>query len=202
MDPYAFLALRVKSDGRRYTINVQTESIVETDIHQHRLYSRHHKISHPPPSDADADAYADADVPPALSDIPPPSISSASASATTTPNPDSTGWETILVRWGDFVRTNHGMVVEPQTGLIKQKIKSIGIGLTDRIEGPYELCIHRMWGTNGISGEEIEEERRICGEDALDLAAEATGERSVAEREGKGMEKLKGLKKLGKEWDR
>jgi hypothetical protein len=36
----AYLALRIKSDGRRYTVNVQTDAVVETDIHQHRLYTR------------------------------------------------------------------------------------------------------------------------------------------------------------------
>ncbi|KAK2758074.1 hypothetical protein FQN54_004481 [Arachnomyces sp. PD_36] len=195
MDPYAYLALRVKSDGRRYTINVQTESIIETDIHQHRLYTRHHHMSQPPSSSTDPD------VPPALSDFPPPSTTIASA--TTSPNPDSTGWETVLVRWSDFVRTDHGMVIEPQTGMITQKIKSIGIGLTDRVEGPYELCIHRMWGTNGLSEAELEEERRICGKDALDVAADPTDDSTIVEREGKGAEKkLKGLKKLGKEWDK
>ncbi|KAK5001825.1 hypothetical protein LTR39_006846, partial [Cryomyces antarcticus] len=37
IDPYRYLALRVKSDGRAYFVNLQTESIVPTDIHQHRL---------------------------------------------------------------------------------------------------------------------------------------------------------------------
>jgi len=46
-------------------------------------------------------------------------------------------------------------------------VKSIGIGLTDRIEGPYDLQIHRIWATNGLSEEEIEAERVICGENAL-----------------------------------
>merc|ERR1712093_655705 len=40
IDPYAFLALRIKSDGRKYFVNIQTESIVPTDLHQHRLYAR------------------------------------------------------------------------------------------------------------------------------------------------------------------
>lgn len=40
IDPYAFLALRIKSDGSKYFINIQTDSIVETDLHQHRLFSK------------------------------------------------------------------------------------------------------------------------------------------------------------------
>jgi NADH dehydrogenase [ubiquinone] 1 alpha subcomplex assembly factor 1 len=34
------LALRIKSDGSKYFINIQTESIVESDLHQHRLFSK------------------------------------------------------------------------------------------------------------------------------------------------------------------
>ena len=45
VDPYAYLALRIKSDGRRYTVNVQSDSIVDTDIHQHRLYTKHHRCA-------------------------------------------------------------------------------------------------------------------------------------------------------------
>jgi hypothetical protein len=72
VDPYAYLALRIKSDGRKYFVNVQTESIVPTDLHQHRLYSR------------------------------------------------KTGeWETVLIKWNEFVRTNHGVVIEPQTELLR-----------------------------------------------------------------------------------
>ncbi|KAL2150003.1 hypothetical protein VTH82DRAFT_7679 [Thermothelomyces myriococcoides] len=101
IDPYIYLALRVKSDGRAYFINVQTESVVPTDLHQHRLFVK---------------------------------------------KPGE--WETVLVKWNDFVRTNFGFVVEPQTEMMRQKVKSIGIGLTDRIPGPFELCIERMWATN------------------------------------------------------
>lgn len=101
IDPYAYLALRIKSDGRSYLVNVQTESIVPTDIHQHRLFSR---------------------------------------------RPGQ--WETVLIKWNDFVRTNHGYVVEPQTEMLRQKVRTIGIGLTDRIPGPFDLSIERIWATN------------------------------------------------------
>lgn len=104
IDPYVYLALRVKSDGRSYFVNVQTESVVPTDLHQHRLFVK---------------------------------------------KPGE--WETVLIRWNDFVRTNLGFVVEPQTEMMRQKVKSIGVGLTDRIPGPFELCIERMWATNDAS---------------------------------------------------
>lgn len=101
IDSYSYLGLRIKSDGRSYLVNIQTESIVPEDLHQHRLFARR-------PGE----------------------------------------WETVHIKWNDFVRTNHGYVVEPQTEMLRQKVKSIGIGLTDRIEGPFDLSIESMWATN------------------------------------------------------
>jgi NADH dehydrogenase [ubiquinone] 1 alpha subcomplex assembly factor 1 len=106
IDPYAYLALRIKSDGRKYFVNLQTESVIPTDIHQHRLYARR-------PGE----------------------------------------WETVLIKWNEFVRTNYGQVVEPQNELLRQKVKTVGIGLIDRVEGPFELCIERIWASNGLVGE-------------------------------------------------
>lgn len=118
IDPYAYLALRIKSDGRSYFINVQTESVVPTDLHQHRLFSKR-------PGE----------------------------------------WETIVVKWNDFVRTNHGFVVEPQTEILRQKVRSIGLGLTDRVPGPFELCIERIWATNDPSeGSRVEDGQGQEGE--------------------------------------
>ncbi|KAI1343352.1 CIA30-domain-containing protein [Xylariaceae sp. FL0016] len=111
IDMYTYLALRVRSDGRAYLVNVQTESVVPTDLHQHRLFSKR-------PGE----------------------------------------WETVLIKWNDFVRTNHGFVVEPQTEMLRQKVRSIGIGLTDRVPGPFELCIERIWATNDMREGEIHTE--------------------------------------------
>ncbi|PWY67504.1 putative complex I intermediate associated protein [Aspergillus heteromorphus CBS 117.55] len=208
VDPYTYLALRVKSDGRRYTVNLQTDSIVETDIHQHRLYTRHHRVQETSPTD-DPHPHSHSNsnsnsIPSALSDVPPSStIFSSSSSATTS---GSTGWETILLPFNSFVRTNHGMVVEPQTSIIRNRVKSVGIGLTDRVEGPYDLRIHRIWATNGLSEGEAEEEKRICGAEALpvdegvrtgwmgDLSAQARNRVD-------GKPKTKGLRGLKDEWD-
>ncbi|KAJ4147299.1 hypothetical protein LMH87_001833 [Akanthomyces muscarius] len=101
IDPYIYLALRIKSDGRSYFVNVQTEGVEPTDLHQHRLFAK---------------------------------------------RPGQ--WETVLIKWNDFVRTNYGFVVEPQTEILRQRVATVGVGLTDRVEGPFELCIERVWATN------------------------------------------------------
>ena len=110
IDPYIYLALRVKSDGRAYFINIQTESVEPSDLHQHRLFPKR-------PGE----------------------------------------WETVLIKWNDFVRTNYGFVVEPQTEMLRQKVTTFGIGLTDRVEGPFELCIERVWATNNLDEAEVVE---------------------------------------------
>lgn len=112
-DPYAYLALRIKSDGRKYFVNLQTESIVPTDIHQHRLYARR-------PGE----------------------------------------WETVLIKWSEFVRTNHGAVVEPQDELLRRKVRTVGIGSIDRVPGPFALCVERIWASNGLGKDEIIEDDR------------------------------------------
>ena len=108
LDPYTFLALRVKSDGRKYFVNVQTESIVHTDLHQHRLHVR-----------------------------------------------EPGQWETVYINLNAFVRTNHGEVVEPQTELLRQKVRTIGVSLTDRVPGPFDLAISRIWASNKQRDEEM-----------------------------------------------
>ena len=105
---YGFLAIHFKSDGRKYFVNIQTESIVPTDIHQHLLHSK-------------------------------------------TPGE----WETILIMWSECVRTHHGQVVEPQREMLTQKVRTVGISLIDRIPGPYDLSISKIWATNATSEDEL-----------------------------------------------
>lgn len=110
VEPYSYLALRVKSDGRKYFVNIQTDSIIESDIHQHKLLTKKHKGAASPESPAQ--------------------------------------WETVLIRLHDFVRTNQGFIAEPQSEMLRQKVKSFGIGLIDREPGPFDLSISAMWATN------------------------------------------------------
>jgi NADH dehydrogenase [ubiquinone] 1 alpha subcomplex assembly factor 1 len=107
LDQYNFMAIQYKSDGRKYFINVQTESIVPTDIHQHLLHSK-------------------------------------------TPGQ----WEMVLIRYSEFVRTNHGQVVEPQREMLTQKVRTVGMSLIDRIPGPFDLSISKIWATNCSSDDQ------------------------------------------------
>ena len=109
IDPYSFLALRIKSDGRKYFVNMQTESIVPTDLHQHLLPSY-------------------------------------------TPGQ----WETVIIPFSAFVRTNYGMVVEPQREMLRQKVRSVGIGLIDRVPGPFELRVADIYATNRPPAREVD----------------------------------------------
>jgi len=134
VDAYAYLALRVKTDARKYKVNVQTESLVYSDLHQHRLYAR---------------------------------------------RPGQ--WETVLIKWADFVRTNHGMVVEPQSEMLKEKVRTVGVGLTDRLPGPFEMCISRIWATNGLTPEEEDEAGLVT---PVYVPKEASGGMNGERREG------------------
>ena len=106
IDPYTHLCLKVNSDGRKYYVNLRTDSIVTTDIHQHRL---------------------------------------------TTKQPGK--WETVVIDLKEFVRTNMGEVVEPQSEMLRESVKSVGISLLDRIPKPFELKIARVWVTNEFRGD-------------------------------------------------
>jgi NADH dehydrogenase [ubiquinone] 1 alpha subcomplex assembly factor 1 len=66
-----------------------------------------------------------------------------------------------LIKWNEFVRTNHGQVVEPQTEILRQSVKTVGIGLIDRVPGPFELFIERIWATNGLTDEDTKEDGRV-----------------------------------------
>ena len=125
VDSYRYLALRVKSDGRRYFVNIQTDSIIPTDLHQHRLWTKAHQGA------------------PGLWN----NLSQRNNNSTITSSGDGQ-WETILIKFHEFVRTNHGIVTEPQSEMLRQKITSFGIGLTDRQPGPFKLAIGAMWATN------------------------------------------------------
>jgi NADH dehydrogenase [ubiquinone] 1 alpha subcomplex assembly factor 1 len=119
LDQYKYLALRVKSDGRKYFVNIQTDGIEPTDLHQHRLYAKR-------PGE----------------------------------------WETVLIDFDAFVRTNQGRITEPQSEILKQKMNSFGFSLIDRVPGPFDLRIQNIWATNGLAlEEEAKSEKSLLSED-------------------------------------
>jgi len=124
MDQYKYLAIKLKSDGRRYHVNLQSDTLISTDIHQHRLYTNDNNNNN--------------------NKI----INDENDNDNNDKNKNKNKWETILLSFDDFVRTNHGMPVEPMSELMKNKLKSVGIGLIDRIEGPFEICISEIYATN------------------------------------------------------
>lgn len=68
-------------------------------------------------------------------------------------------------------------MVEPQTEMLRQKVKTVGIGLIDRMPGPFDLGISQIWASNGQRREDIEADH-VLGRDA---GLEAPG---VAEKLG------------------
>ncbi|KAF8476823.1 complex I intermediate-associated protein 30-domain-containing protein [Kalaharituber pfeilii] len=116
IDPYTYLALRVKSDGGRYYVNLQTDGIVPSDIHQHRLTAE--RIGE---------------------------------------------WEDVYIPFHEFVRTNYGVPVEPQD-LLRSKVRTVGIGLIDRIPGPFSLAIDTIWATDRIRTEEKKAPKKTTSE--------------------------------------
>ena len=93
-----FLALRVKADRSHYFVNLQTDSVVATDLYQHRLFAR---------------------------------------------APGS--WETVYLPFADFVKTHEGRMLRNQEPIPKANLTTVGLGLIDRIPGPFELRIDRIW---------------------------------------------------------
>ena len=59
------------------------------------------------------------------------------------------------------MRTNHGVVVEPQREMLKQKIRTVGIALIDRIPGNFDLSIERIYATNKEEEELFKEDDRL-----------------------------------------
>ena len=110
---YGYLALRFKSDGRKYFVNLQTESVVYTDLHQHRLHAQ---------------------------------------------KPGE--WETTFIDFGAFVRTNYGEVVEPQSEIMLSKVRTVGISLTDRVPGPFDLAISGVWASHLPNEKKILDDER------------------------------------------
>ncbi|KAI5806880.1 complex I intermediate-associated protein 30-domain-containing protein [Geopyxis carbonaria] len=100
-EAHAFLALRIKSDGSKYYVNLQSDSMVTSDLFQHRLFTK---------------------------------------------KPGQ--WETVYLPFTDFVKMHMGGVMKRQERIPQNNLTTVGLGLIDRIPGPFELCIEAIWATN------------------------------------------------------
>ncbi|KAA8914849.1 complex I intermediate-associated protein 30 [Sphaerosporella brunnea] len=69
-------------------------------------------------------------------------------------------WETVYIPFTEFVKTHMGRVLKSQGYFPKNLITTVGLGLIDRIPGPFGLCIDRIWATN--------HREKIIDEDDLD----------------------------------
>ncbi|EIE83446.1 hypothetical protein G6F46_003788 [Rhizopus delemar] len=50
-------------------------------------------------------------------------------------------WETVMIPFKDFVLTNNGMIQQDQIEMFRQKVRTVGISLMDRQEGPFKIEI-------------------------------------------------------------
>ncbi|KAF3941461.1 hypothetical protein ABW19_dt0209308 [Dactylella cylindrospora] len=111
IENYEFLAFRLRTDSRSYFINIQSDSIEEKDLHQHRLFTRKEPGT----------------------------------------------WETVIIKPGDFIRTQHGLVIPDQMYMLTRRIKTIGFSVIDRVEGPFKLAVHSIWATNKPPAEVLQD---------------------------------------------
>ncbi|KAG2200542.1 hypothetical protein INT47_012328 [Mucor saturninus] len=57
-------------------------------------------------------------------------------------------WETVMIPFKDFILTNNGMIQEDQIEMFRQKVKTVGISLMDRQEGPFEIQVDWIKAVN------------------------------------------------------
>src|SRR5271169_5091950 len=51
-------------------------------------------------------------------------------------------WETVLIPWGDFLRTRNGRISYKKfDGLDRERVKTVGASLIERKEGPFCLYV-------------------------------------------------------------
>ena len=98
------MALRVKSDRRRYFVNIQAADVNVRNLWQHRLLVQ---------------------------------------------KPGE--WEDIYIPFDDFTLTNSGTVLGGQSdgyALDKMRVRTVGLSLLDRTDGPFKLSIQAIDAIN------------------------------------------------------
>ncbi|KAI9485460.1 MAG: complex I intermediate-associated protein 30-domain-containing protein [Benjaminiella poitrasii] len=57
-------------------------------------------------------------------------------------------WETVMIPFRDFILTNNGAVQEDQIEMFREKVKTVGISIMDKQEGPFNLEIEWIKAMN------------------------------------------------------
>lgn len=120
VSPYKFLTLRVRGgDARRYFCNLQTETYLETDLYQHRLF-----LTPRPAGTTTATSGKDGEQ----------RDQAAAADG---------GWEDVALKLDDFTLTNNGQIQGTQVAMDKVRLKTVGISVLDRLPGRFRLDL--LW---------------------------------------------------------
>jgi NADH dehydrogenase [ubiquinone] 1 alpha subcomplex assembly factor 1 len=94
LSEYDGLEFRVRGDGRKFTVNVQTEDYIKEDLYQAFLITRGGPF-----------------------------------------------WEEIQLSFDSFILTNRGYVQDFHIKFAPQNVRTIGVLLADRTNGPFRLEI-------------------------------------------------------------
>ncbi|KAI8338257.1 NADH:ubiquinone oxidoreductase intermediate-associated protein 30 [Chlamydoabsidia padenii] len=57
-------------------------------------------------------------------------------------------WETVMIPFRDFILTNNGMIQEQQIEMFREKVKTVGISLMDKKNGPFSIEIEKISAMN------------------------------------------------------
>ncbi|KAL1931731.1 hypothetical protein VTP01DRAFT_9874 [Rhizomucor pusillus] len=78
-------------------------------------------------------------------------------------------WETVMIPFRNFVLTNNGMIQDDQLEMYRERIKWVGISLSDRQDGPFSIEIdwikamnteYTMGDLDNLSAKELEEKQK------------------------------------------
>ncbi|BFZ61858.1 hypothetical protein YB2330_002936 [Saitoella coloradoensis] len=87
-------------------------------------------------------------------------------------------WETVMIPFNDFVLTSEGKVEKRQDGMPRDKVRTVGISILDRQEGPYKLHIQWIKAIGDeVTGKKPEPANPLEGVEMEKPEAEVKGEK-------------------------
>ncbi|CAO3693657.1 unnamed protein product [Umbelopsis ramanniana] len=79
-------------------------------------------------------------------------------------------WQTVMIPLRDFVLTNNGMIQEDQIEMMRERVKTVGISITDREDGPFEIELDWIKAMNTETTEgDMDRRPRETTEDEVDF---------------------------------